>query len=69
MFLPGAHIEGTGNEPEVLRQEKQRNSVREQVIDEPVFRLVSEVRLESVRRESTIYENPPGRAECGQEGW
>lgn len=39
----------TGNEPELFRQEKQRNSVREQVIDEPVFRLISEVRLESVR--------------------
>lgn len=39
----------TGNEPEVFRQEKQGNSVREQVIDKPVFRLISEVRLESVR--------------------
>ena len=33
----------TGNEPELFKQEKQRHSVMEQVIDEPVLRLTSEV--------------------------
>jgi hypothetical protein len=31
----------TGNELELFRQEMQRNFVREQVIDEPVFRLMT----------------------------